>query len=286
MLEVRNLSKMYGDFLAVDDVSFSVGRGEIVGVVGPNGAGKTSIIKMIVGLVEPSRGEISVAGYCMRNAPEEAKRLIGYLPEESPVYEEMTALEYLDFFADVYGVEREEARRRAERVLDELCLSHRERRLGEMSKGMRRKVMIARSLINDPELLVYDEPASGLDPITSAQLMEYIRRLRGRKTILMTTHNLYQAERLCDRVVILKGGRVVAQGGVREIKRRFGGVRYTLRFRSPGSRGSGSRVVTCTSLEELNAIAGEVVHSGGEILDIENHTSSLEEIFLTVVSGS
>ncbi len=284
MLEVENVSKRYGSFLAVDGVSFRVKKGEIVGIVGPNGAGKTSIIKMVVGLMEPTEGEITISGYSIKQEGERAKRLIGYLPEESPVYEDMSALEYLEFFGEIYGLSRDESRRRAGRVLDELNLEHQERRLGEMSKGMRRKVAIARSLINDPELLVYDEPTSGLDPITSFQVMEYIRRLGGRKTVLLTTHNLYQAEKLCDRIIILKGGRVLAQGSVAEIKRRFGGVRYTLRFRADGL--DAGRAVLCSSIDEVNTLAREVVRRGGEILDIETHTSSLEEVFLTVVNGS
>jgi ABC-2 type transport system ATP-binding protein len=292
MLKVENVSKKYGDFQAVDNISFRIDKGEIFGIVGPNGAGKTSIIKMIVGLTEPSEGEIWISRYNIKTMGEKAKQLIGYLPEESPVYEDMTAMEYLDFFGEVYGIERREVRERAEAILNDLNLKHRNRRLGEMSKGMRRKVAIARSLINDPELLVYDEPTSGLDPITSNYVMEYIKNLKGEKTILLTTHNLYQAEKICDRILILKDGKMVALDRVDVIKQRFGGVKYTLRFRVdnltdvhlPVESRNGCRVALCSSVEEVNTLAREVVRRGGEILDIESHAPSLEEIFLTVVS--
>ncbi len=292
MLKVENVSKKYGDFQAVDNISFRIDKGEIFGIVGPNGAGKTSIIKMIVGLIEPSEGEIWISRYNIKTMGEKAKQLIGYLPEESPVYEDMTAMEYLDFFGEIYGIGRQEVRERAEAILNDLNLKHLNRKLGEMSKGMRRKVAIARSLINNPELLVYDEPTSGLDPITSNYVMEYIRNLKGEKTILLTTHNLYQAEKICDRILILKDGRMVALDRVDGIKQRFGGVKYTLRFRLGNLTGihlpvesrNGCKVALCSSVEEVNTLAREVVRRGGEILDIESHAPSLEEIFLTVVS--
>jgi ABC-2 type transport system ATP-binding protein len=291
MLKVENVSKKYGDFQAVDNISFRIDKGEIFGIVGPNGAGKTSIIKMIVGLIEPSEGEIWISRYNIKTMSEEAKQLIGYLPEESPVYEDMTAIEYLDFFGEIYGVERRELKERVDAILNDLNLKHRNRKLGEMSKGMRRKVAIARSLINNPPVLVYDEPTSGLDPITSNYVMEYIRKLKGEKTILLTTHNLYQAEKICDRIMILKDGRVVAAGPVEEIKQRFGGVRYALWFRLnnisgidlPVENRNGCRVAFSSNIENINALAREVSRRGGEILKIEHHTSNLEEVFLKMV---
>ena len=292
MIKVENVSKKYRDFKAVDNVSFKIDKGEIFGVVGPNGAGKTSVIKMIVGLIEPSQGDIWISDYNIKNQPEEAKRIIGYLPEETPVYEDMTAEEYLSFFGEIYGIEKQKIRETADSILDDLNLKHRNRKLGEMSKGMRRKVAIARSLINNPEILVYDEPTSGLDPITSNYVMEYIRSLRGEKTILLTTHNLYQAEKICDRVLILKDGREVAMGPVEDIKQMFGGIRYALWFKLdnveeiglPVENINGFKVAFSSNMDEINYLAKEVFRRGGDVVRIEHQTLDLEEVFLRVIT--
>ncbi|WP_456475011.1 ABC transporter ATP-binding protein [Candidatus Pyrohabitans sp.] len=292
MIKVENVSKKYRDFRAVDNISFKIDKGEIFGVVGPNGAGKTSVIKMIVGLIEPSQGDIWISDYSIRNQPEEAKRIIGYLPEETPVYEDMTAEEYLSFFGEIYGIEKQKIKETADSILDDLNLKHRNRKLGEMSKGMRRKVAIARSLINNPEVLVYDEPTSGLDPITSNYVMEYIRSLRGEKTILLTTHNLYQAEKICDRVLILKDGRKVAMGPVEDVKQRFGGIRYALWFKLdnveeiglPVENRNGFKVAFSSNMDEINYLAKEVFRRGGDVVRIEHQTLDLEEVFLRAIT--
>src|SRR6056297_3458463 len=176
MIRVSGLRKTYGDFAAVVDSSFEVETGEIFGVVGPNGAGKTTTLKMLAGLIEATAGSAEVAGF---DAEDPAMRhRLGFLPEESPLYEDMTPRSYLRFFADLYDVPRDVADDRTDAVLDRLDLEYRGRRLGDMSKGMKRKVAIARSLVNDPELLIYDEPASGLDPLTTNVVLDFVRELR------------------------------------------------------------------------------------------------------------
>jgi len=207
MIEVEGLRKTYGDFAAVVDSTFSVAEGEVFGIVGPNGAGKTTTLKVLAGLVDPSDGEVEVAGFASDDP--EMRRQLGFLPEESPLYEEMTPLSsYLRFFADLYDVPRKAANERIEAALDRLELDHRERRLGDMSKGMKRKVAIARSLVNDPDVLVYDEPASGLDPVTTNSVLEFTRELRSTgKTVVFSAHNLYHVESVCDRVAVMDEGR-------------------------------------------------------------------------------
>ena len=225
MIEVAGLTKTYGGFTAVVDSSFSIAEGEVFGIVGPNGAGKTTTLKVLAGLVEPTSGEVRVAGYDSTEAA--MRQHLGFLPEESPLYEEMTATTYLRFFADLYEVPRSVATERIETALDRLDLDHRDRRLGDVSKGMRRKVAIARSLVNDPDVLVYDEPASGLDPVTSDAVLAFTRELRAAgKTVVFSAHNLHNVESVCDRVVIMNEGRIVARGTVDEIRDRHGETTY------------------------------------------------------------
>ncbi len=216
----------------------------------------------------------------------ETRTALGFLPEESPLYEDMTARSYLRFFADLYEVPRETANRRIETALDDLELEHRDRRLGDVSKGMKRKVAIARSLVNDPDVLIYDEPASGLDPLTTNYVLEYVRALADAgKTVLFSAHNLYHVESVCDRVVIMNEGRIVARGTVEEIRAEHGETSYRVFTTVPveGSEPDGDRhrtvVDSMAAVEELRAAADA---AGGEVVDIRTRESTLEEIFLDV----
>ena len=220
MIRVNSLRKCYQNYVSIDNLSFEVKEGEIFGIVGPNGAGKTTTLKILAGLIEPTSGEVEIAGLPISNP--EIKKLIGFVPEESPIYEDMGIKEYLTFFAEIYGIKKEEAGKRIRKLLNSLTLSPNGKKLGELSKGNKRKVIIARSLINDPPVLIYDEPASGLDPMTSHYIMNLIGSMQGKKTILLSTHNLYQAEAICNRVLILKDGKKIICGRVEEIKDRFG----------------------------------------------------------------
>jgi ABC-2 type transport system ATP-binding protein len=282
MITVENLRKTYGDFPAVVGSTFEVDDGEIFGVVGPNGAGKTTTLKMLAGLVEPTAGTARVAGYDAGDP--EMRRTLGFLPEESPLYEDMTPRSYLRFFADLYDVPREVATERSERTLDRLELEHRERRLGDMSKGMKRKVAIARSLINDPDVLIYDEPASGLDPLTTNYVIEFTRELSEQgKTVVFSAHNLYHVESVCDRVVIMNRGDIIARGTVSEIRDEHGDVQYHVytTVPVPESDADGDRYVTAVDdIDAVEAIRDAVADEGGEILDIRTEEPSLEEIFL------
>lgn len=217
----ENLRKEYGGTVAVEDSSFSVEKGEVFGIVGPNGAGKTSTLKMLSGLLEPTDGTAQVAGYDSED--EEMRRYLGFLPEESPLYENMTGTSYLRFFADLYDVQSDEAEERIHTTLDDLELDDRQRKIGNMSKGMKRKVAIARSLVNDPSVLVYDEPASGLDPLTTNYVLDFTQGLADRgKTIVFSAHNLFHVERICDRVIIMRDGVISARGTVEDIRSTYG----------------------------------------------------------------
>ncbi|GAA0535730.1 ABC transporter ATP-binding protein [Halorubrum ejinorense] len=295
MIEVSGLRKTYGDFAAVVDSDFSVDDGEVFGIVGPNGAGKTTTLKVIAGLVEPTDGEVTVAGFDASDP--EMRRHLGFLPEESPLYEEMTALSYLRFFADLYDVPRDVADERIEAALDRLELDHRERRLGDVSKGMKRKVAIARSLVNDPDVLVYDEPASGLDPVTTNSVLAFTRELRETgKTVVFSAHNLYHVESVCDRVVVMNEGRIVARGSVDGIRERHGETTYRV-FTDvePTATGAladldapteavGDRFrTTVPSMDAIAAVREAVADAGGEVVDIRSREPSLEDVFLDIV---
>jgi ABC-2 type transport system ATP-binding protein len=287
MITVENLRKEYGDFAAVAGSSFAVESGEIFGIVGPNGAGKTTTLKMLAGLVDPTSGTARV-GDAAAGDPE-MRHDLGFLPEESPLYEDMTALSYLRFFADLYDVPREVADERIGRTLDRLELEHRERRLGDVSKGMKRKVAIARSLVNDPDLLIYDEPASGLDPLTTNYVLEFTRELSEEgKTVLFSAHNLYHVESVCDRVVIMNRGEIIARGTVPEIRAEHGETTYHVFTTVPVAEseqvGDRHRVVV-PDMDAVESVRARAEEAGGEVEDIRTREPSLEDVFLDLAGG-
>jgi ABC-2 type transport system ATP-binding protein len=282
MIEVHGLRKEYGGFVAVEGSSFEVEPGEVFGIIGPNGAGKTTTLKTLAGLVEPTSGTVRVAGYA---ADDPAMRhRLGFLPEESPLYEDMTPLSYLRFFADLYGIERETADERVGRTLDALGLDHRERPLGDVSKGMKRKVAIARSLVNDPDVLVYDEPASGLDPLTTNYVVEFTADLAAAgKTVVFSAHNLYHVESVCDRIAIMDEGRIVTQGSVSELRDRYGTTEYHVytSTRVDGAEREGDRFVTVADgFEAVEEVETQARRRGGALVDVRTVEPSLERVFL------
>jgi ABC-2 type transport system ATP-binding protein len=287
MIAVRDLRKEYGDFAAVEGSTFSVDAGEVFGIIGPNGAGKTTTLKMLAGLVEPTSGHVEVAG--LGAGETEMRRQLGFLPEESPLYEEMSPRSYLRFFGDLYDVPRETADERIGDTLDRLELEHRDRPLGDMSKGMKRKVAIARSLINDPDVLVYDEPASGLDPLTTNYIIDFTRDLGDQgKTVVFSAHNLFHVESICDRVAIMNEGAIVARGDLAELQREYGTTEYHVYTtvevpEAVQENGRYRRVVD--SMDAVEETREAAAAAGGEVVDIRTVESSLEEVFLNVASG-
>ena len=287
MIEAEGLRKEYGEFVAVEGSSFDVEEGEVFGVIGPNGAGKTTTLKALSGLLEPTRGDVTIDG--RRADSRETRRLLGFLPEESPLYEEMSPRSYLRFFADLYDVPRDVADERIGDTLDRLELAHRDRALGDMSKGMKRKVAIARSLVNDPDVLIYDEPASGLDPLTTNYVIEFTEQLAQEgKTIVFSAHNLFHVESICDRVAIMNEGRVVAQGPLEDLRDRYGSTEYHVFTTvdvpdAVAENGRYRRVVeTMDDVEKIRSIAQE---NGGEIDDIRTVEPTLEGLFLDLAES-
>ncbi len=294
MITAESLVKKFGSFTALDGVSFGFEDGEIFGIIGHNGAGKTTLLKIVSGLVAPTSGSLMVNDIDVVKDPVALKEMLGYLPEESRLYETMTAENYLAFFGEIYGLSAQEIRVRSRQLFAALSLEPNGKKLGEFSKGMKRKAAIARSLIHDPKFLVYDEPTSGLDPMTSRFIADYLRTLRKEgKTIVLSAHNLYQVEAICDKVMILRRGKVVAFGSMKELREQFGSLTYTIFFsiEKPGNlighsktyrQEEGLFVCDAESMEELNESTGLIAEAGGRVEKIESKYPSLEEMLLRI----
>ena len=219
MIKVENLSKSFGPKVAVNDLSFTVERGEVLGFLGPNGAGKSTTMRMITGFIPPSAGKITVGGFDITEKPIEAKRLIGYLPENAPAYTDMTVGGFLDFCAELRGL-RGQARAAAVNRAIEMCFleSVRYQSVDTLSKGYRHRSCFAQSIIHDPEILVLDEPTDGLDPNQKHEVRGLIRRMGEKKAIIFSTHILEEVEAVCSRAIIIDRGRIVANGTPPELK--------------------------------------------------------------------
>ncbi|RXE57103.1 ABC transporter ATPase [Methanoculleus taiwanensis] len=293
MIRARTLVKYYNDFPALDGVGFDLAESNIFGVIGHNGAGKTTLLKILAGLITPTSGTLDVDGIDVIRRPIDLKQRLGYLPEESRLYETMTVDAYLSFFGEIYGLDAKTIRTRRDELLSSLALDAEGKKLGELSKGMKRKVAIARSLIHDPSLLIYDEPTSGLDPMTSRFVIEYIKNLRAEgKTIIFSGHNLYQVEEICDAVMILRRGKTVAQGSMDELREMFGSLTYQIFFRIPDvsafatavpyTEADGHYLATARTIEELNRTTTTLSADGGVIERIESRYPSLEEMLVKI----
>lgn len=229
MIEVSHVSRNFGDFRAVNDVSFSIPTGQIVGLLGPNGAGKTTTMRMITGFLAPSNGTITIDGINISENPVEAKKKIGYMPESAPLYGEMIVEDYLKYIAEIYGKNPEE---KIPTLCEECGLKEiMSKNISELSRGNRQRVALAHALMNDPEILILDEPTSGLDPNQVEGVRDIIREIGKTCTVIVSTHILSEVETLCSRAIIISGGKLVADSSIAELKDRFGhevSVRLTI----------------------------------------------------------
>jgi ABC-2 type transport system ATP-binding protein len=232
MIEVTHLSKSYGSFQAVKDISFRVEPGEVVGFLGPNGAGKSTTLRILAGFLGPTSGEVRVAGYSITEQPLEARENIGYMPETSPLYPEMRTDEYLRYRAELKGVPRAARRSAVEGAMKDAGLDGMERVLiGQLSKGYRQRVGLADAIVASPKLLILDEPTAGLDPNQIREVRDLISRLREKHTVLVSTHILSEVEAMCSRGIVIARGELVAEGTIDELRalRRADGVRVRVR---------------------------------------------------------
>ena len=220
MIEVANLSKRYGDLTAVQDVSFTAAPGEILGFLGPNGAGKTTTLRVITGFLPATSGTVRVNGFDVFEQSAEVRRRIGYLPENPPLYGDMTVVPYLRFAAKIHGVARGEVGAAVDRAIDTCGLTGvSDRLLGHLSKGYRQRVGLAQALIHEPEVLILDEPTNGLDPGQIRDMLAFIRSLGAKRTIVLSTHILSQVLAACHKVVIINEGRVVLEAPLGDLTR-------------------------------------------------------------------
>ena len=219
MIEAKALSKYYGPFVAVENISFAIPKGQVVAFLGPNGAGKTTMMRMLTGYLAPSVGSATVAGFDVRSDRIEASRHLGYLPENGPMYPEMTPLEFLSFFGEAREMIAASLRSRIDEVVTSCALELViEKPIGKLSKGLRQRVGLAQALLHDPDVLVMDEPTAGLDPNQIRQFRENIRQLGRTKTLLISTHILHEAEATADRVLLVNNGQLVFDGTVDQLR--------------------------------------------------------------------
>ena len=276
MVEAIGLTKEFRDFWnrpkakAVNDIDFTVREGEILGLLGPNGSGKSTTVKMLLGLLYPTAGQLAVFGKSPRDV--DTKKLIGYLPEESYLYKYLTAYETLDFFGSLFGLSALERKKRATQLLEMVGLEHaKDRPIGEFSKGMIRRIGLAQAMINDPAFLILDEPTSGLDPLGCREVKDLILMLKKRgKTVVVTSHLLSDIEDVCDRVIILYGGRIRAQGTLSELLT----IQSTNTITTPN--------LPPAAMEKLLAVLRSSLRD--EEFKIDHPRMSLEEFFLDVVN--
>jgi ABC-2 type transport system ATP-binding protein len=234
MLEARNLRKQFSTVVAVDDVSFSINRGEIFGLIGPNGAGKTTTIRIILNILEPEKGTVTYDGKPFSDA---VRNSIGFLPEERGLYRKSTVLDTILYFGELRGVKRAAGRQRALKWLERFeLISYRDRKVEELSKGNQQKIQFITTILNEPDLVVLDEPFSGLDPVNQIVFKEIFHELRGAgKAIVFSTHQMDQAERLSDTLCMINRGKVVLDGSVSEVKRRYGRNSVHVEFDGDGA---------------------------------------------------
>ncbi|MGD1005187.1 MAG: ABC transporter ATP-binding protein [Methanoregulaceae archaeon] len=294
MITAKNIVKKFDGFTALDGISFEFDEGEIFGIIGHNGAGKTTLLKIMSGLIAPTSGSLQVNDIDVIKDPLTLKGMLGYLPEESRLYETMTVENYLAFFGEIYGLSSQTINERSRQLLAVLSLESNGKKIGEFSKGMKRKAAIARSLIHNPKLLVYDEATSGLDPMTSRFIADYLRTLkRDGKTIILSAHNLYQIEAICDKVMILRRGQMVAFGSMHQLRSQFGSLTYTIFFsiQDPSKllghsktyqQEEGFYICHAENMKTLNESTGLITEAGGRIEKIESRYPSLEEMLVKI----
>lgn len=289
MIQLDRVTKQYHGFTAVQDMSFEIAQGEIVGIIGHNGAGKSTTLKMIAGLIAPTDGTVYINGRDIQKHSTALKHQIGYLPEESPLYENMSARQYLMFFSELYEMPRARARARIDELLTSLQLQDPDKLTGEYSKGMKRKVAIARALLHDPQLLILDEPNSGLDPLTSVFIINYLKSLRhSDKTILLSAHNLFHVESICDRVAIIKNGKLLVLDTMDTIRANLGKREFQITFRTNEEleyeRRNGDYVYHTHDVDSIAGMLEKISAHGWTLVDLSVQESALEEIYVKLMT--
>ncbi len=314
MIKVEGLTKRYARTVAVDNISFEVEKGQIVGFLGPNGAGKTTTMRILTCFLPPTEGKANVAGFDVQESPMEVKRRIGYLPETPPVYPEMEVIEYLDFAGRLKGISNTDIKQRADDAIAKCALGDvRSTLIGKLSKGYRQRVGLAQAIIHNPDVLILDEPTSGLDPKQIIEIRSLLKSLAGEHTIVLSTHILPEVEQSCERVIIINRGKVVAMDTVANLTNRMRGVEaiaveIDAAAGRPGASEAQQKLEQISGVSRVVAkepkdgrlrydveslqgrqiradLARAVVNAGWNLVELSGVGSSLEDIFLQLTSA-
>lgn len=306
MIEVENVSKLFGNFRAVDGISFSIQTGEIVGLLGPNGAGKTTTMRMISGFLEPDSGTVKIDGLDVLKNPVETKRKIGYMPESAPMYSDMIVADYLKYIAEIENQNPAEKCRELAEVCGLKEVMH--KNIGELSRGNRQRVGLAHALMGNPEILILDEPTSGLDPNQVLEVRSLIKQIGKTHTVIISTHILSEVEMLCGRVIIISGGKKVADSPTEELREHFGnssevqicvsgasteeaekifrGINGVSKIHSSLNDGKIEfRISVEKSIEVRPELAKACVQNGLELFEMQQKKNSLEDVFRSLTSA-
>jgi gliding motility-associated transport system ATP-binding protein len=311
MIEVESLTKDYGYTRAVDKVSFSVRRGEVLGFLGPNGAGKSTTMKILTCFLAPTAGRAVVAGHDVFDDSLEVRKRVGYLPEDTPIYRDMTVVEFLQFAAEMRGMDRDKAAGRIKEIGTRCGLGDVAGKLvGELSKGFRQRVGLAQAILHDPDIVILDEPTSGLDPNQIVEIRSLIKEIGREKTVILSTHILPEVQATCSRVVIISGGKLVADGTPNELRARERGGRYRVVVESNGVPKDAirERLASLAGVTRCEAIAAEdgshaftidagvasdlrkpifraAVDNRWTLLELGRESASLEDVFRNLTTG-
>lgn len=310
MIKVEGLTKRYARNVAVDNISFEVGKGEIVGFLGPNGAGKTTTMRILTCFLPPTTGKASVAGFDTLEQPMEVKKRIGYLPENPPVYPEMEVRDYLTFVGKLKGLTSKDVPGRVEEAMNRCAiLDVKSKLIGKLSKGYRQRVGLAQAILHNPDVLILDEPTSGLDPKQIIEARELIASLAGDHTIILSTHILTEIEQSCDKVIIIDKGKLKATDSVANLKKLLHGTEVHVEIQTPApsseirqtleqipgvsrvilsNAADGRHYFEVESLESQNVraeIARAVVHAGWNLNELRPKGASLEDVFLQLTAS-
>ena len=300
-ITVKNLTKIYGEQRAVNDISFSIQQGEIVGFLGPNGAGKSTTMKMITGYLEPTAGDVSVSGVDVKKVPLDAKKKIGYLPESNALYYDMYVREYLGFIADVHKIsDRQQA---INKVIEQVGLTpESKKRVGQLSKGYKQRVGLAAALLHDPEVLILDEPTSGLDPNQIIEIRNVIKEQGKNKLVLFSSHILQEVEAICDRVIIINKGKIVADDKLSNLQQQSASSVVRVQFKEALEQEWLKRLAAVKSVNKIDAYTWSIEtndpdtvrnelkklerENNLDIVSLQSENQSLEEIFRSLTGNA
>ncbi len=309
MIEVKNLVKKYGEYLAVDDLSFSVGKGQILGFLGPNGAGKSTTMNILTGYISATEGSVLINGHDIFLEPEEAKKCIGYLPEIPPLYQDMTVKEYLDFVADIKLVKKAEKNNMVHRIMDMTRISDvSDRLIKQLSKGYKQRIGLAQAIVGFPDVLIFDEPTVGLDPMQIIEIRDLIKELSKEHTIILSSHILSEISAICDKVMIINKGKLIVSDTPENLSKHIGGsngLHLEVKGREETVKEALNKINEITRIDmdskhgdfikvsvystEEHDIREEVFYALSQakcpIMDMQSSRMSLEDIFLELTQS-